>query len=69
MSKAVLLSDIGGIKTSNEAFLGQDAGTGAGTGPGSGTGTGAGTGPWLEHIWDEALGFALVFRVFWKFGC
>ena len=28
MSKVVLLSDIGGIKTSNEAFLGQDAGTG-----------------------------------------
>jgi len=28
MSKVVLLSDIGGIKTSNKTVLGQDAGTG-----------------------------------------
>jgi hypothetical protein len=53
MSKVVPLSDIGGIKTSNKTVLGQDAGTGT----------------WLEHIWDEAFGFALVFCVFWKFGC
>ncbi len=34
MSKVVLLSDIGGIKTSNEAFLGQEQGQDQGQGQG-----------------------------------